>query len=208
MKKGAQTPSKDRLAKSGKIKHSPSTASSVSGLVGSLTAGVGTGVPGPSPSSFDPTDGLIPVYTPPPWSDWSDYDISQEKWTLKHPFEDPDGAVELPRSLRPLTASFKRPVEFVHSLPTDEAPPAFYTVLPTHATQPPAPVVVLSNSSHPEFYTSTSNNSVTASSALMFNVATSALSGSAAIIPARDPNSGGQPLEPMPGGYMIDGQQG
>ncbi|KAL5034688.1 hypothetical protein BDV3_004205 [Batrachochytrium dendrobatidis] len=47
------------------------------------------------------------------WPEWSDVEVSAEKWSTKHAFEDPDGLVWLPRSLRKLVDSVKRPNEMV-----------------------------------------------------------------------------------------------
>ncbi|KAI9208034.1 uncharacterized protein BJ171DRAFT_636543, partial [Polychytrium aggregatum] len=47
------------------------------------------------------------------WPEWSDSEVNSEKWSTKHVFEDPEGLLCLPRSLRPLLDSYKRPIEFI-----------------------------------------------------------------------------------------------
>lgn len=66
-----------------------------------------------SPSELPTNDAIII------WPEWSEADIQAEKWALKQPFEDPDGFVLLPKSLRDLLQSFKRPTEL---LPESQQP--------------------------------------------------------------------------------------
>jgi hypothetical protein len=54
------------------------------------------------------------------WSEFSEIDVSSEKWDVKSKekgkgalFEDPDGMVELPRSLSEEIETWKRPSEFI-----------------------------------------------------------------------------------------------
>lgn len=42
------------------------------------------------------------------WPEWLDSEVASEKWSTKHVFEDPDGLVILPRSLRQNLETYKR----------------------------------------------------------------------------------------------------
>ncbi|KAH6594261.1 hypothetical protein BASA50_006733 [Batrachochytrium salamandrivorans] len=47
------------------------------------------------------------------WPEWSDSEVAAEKWNTKHIFEDSEGQVWLPRSLRKLVDATKRPNEMM-----------------------------------------------------------------------------------------------
>jgi hypothetical protein len=99
MKKSVNVLSKDRLTKSGKQKRAPS------GNVASA-----------SPSTAVPTVPDFQDISESPficWAEWSDQEVFSEKWNTKHVFEDPDGFIQLPRSLRGLIDAYKRPVEIL-----------------------------------------------------------------------------------------------
>ncbi|KAJ3104288.1 hypothetical protein HDU97_009364 [Phlyctochytrium planicorne] len=135
---------KDRLAKSGNPKKRTPSSGGVATPTSSLHPGPQTpttqnlsgagGVPGPS----GPEDTEIPIVI---WPEWSDAEIASEKWATKHAFEDPEGPILLPRSIRGFFEGFKRPVELtvdstapiaVQPLPfLDEA---FYSQAPTSAS--------------------------------------------------------------------------
>ncbi|KAI9014739.1 hypothetical protein BC832DRAFT_618467 [Gaertneriomyces semiglobifer] len=103
MKKAGST-SKDRLSvKSGNPKkRSPST----SGIhpAGGAPANVGAGPNG----SDDSQDAPVVI-----WPEWSDAEIATEKWAVKHVFEDPEGVVSLPKSLRSSVEGYKRALELI-----------------------------------------------------------------------------------------------
>ncbi|KAJ1560372.1 hypothetical protein HK405_007342, partial [Cladochytrium tenue] len=54
-------------------------------------------------------DADVPVVI---WPEWNDAELAAEKWAAKHAFEDPEGAVVLPRSLRAACEGFRRAGEF------------------------------------------------------------------------------------------------
>ena len=58
------------------------------------------------PTNDDAAEPLVII-----WPEWSDVEINSEKWTTKHVFEDPEGPVLLPRSIRSQLEGFKRPAE-------------------------------------------------------------------------------------------------
>lgn len=58
------------------------------------------------------------------WPEWSDAEVMAEKWTTKHIFEDGEGAILLPRSLRPMFEGYKRPVELSTDIPVGLTSPA------------------------------------------------------------------------------------
>jgi hypothetical protein len=51
------------------------------------------------------------------WPEWVDSEVLSEKWNTKHVFEDPEGLLILPRSLRPCLDGFKRLVELSEVVP-------------------------------------------------------------------------------------------
>jgi hypothetical protein len=57
------------------------------------------------------------------WPEWVDSEVLSEKWNTKHVFEDPDGLVILPRSLRPCADGFKRLVELSEAVPIGMSAP-------------------------------------------------------------------------------------
>ncbi|KAJ3050553.1 hypothetical protein HK097_008499, partial [Rhizophlyctis rosea] len=104
--KKAGSSSKDRLAKSGNPKK---RTPSGTGLPSSSTGGT-TSTNGTSSSSAAAAEEDPPVVI---WPEWSDAEIAAKEFTTKHPFEDPEGLGWLPRSLRGLVDTYKRPGEFV-----------------------------------------------------------------------------------------------
>jgi hypothetical protein len=57
------------------------------------------------------------------WPEWVDSEVQSEKWNTKHVFEDPDGQIILPRSLRQCHEGFKRLVELSDILPIGMSAP-------------------------------------------------------------------------------------
>ncbi|KAJ3145718.1 hypothetical protein HDU89_006953 [Geranomyces variabilis] len=107
--KKAGSSSKDRLAaKSGNAKK---RASSAGGGQQANPGGPQTGAGGASGGSSVPVieeaqDSPVVI-----WPEWSDAEIAAEKWAGKHVFEDPEGLAWLPRSLRGMVDTHKRPSE-------------------------------------------------------------------------------------------------
>ena len=60
----------------------------------------------------DPSDTLLDQ-TVVIWPEWSEAEVATEKWSSKHAFEDPEGLVVLPKSLRHLAEGVKRASELV-----------------------------------------------------------------------------------------------
>ncbi|KAJ3400667.1 hypothetical protein HDV05_000983, partial [Chytridiales sp. JEL 0842] len=103
--------SKDRLAKSGNPKkRTPSGGANATGA-----SPLSATLPSSSPSSSNPQGGGIDDVDPPTviWPEWNDAEIAAEKWATKHTFEDPEGPLCLPKSLRGYVDAFKRPTEMV-----------------------------------------------------------------------------------------------
>ncbi|KAJ3161058.1 hypothetical protein HDU86_007677 [Geranomyces michiganensis] len=107
--KKAGSSSKDRLAaKSGNAKKRASSAgggqqpNSGGPQTGAGGAGSGNNVPVIEEAQDSPV--VI-------WPEWSDAEIAAEKWAGKHVFEDPEGLAWLPRSLRGMVDTHKRPSE-------------------------------------------------------------------------------------------------
>jgi len=98
MKKTAVSSSKATVSKSSQKKRTPSGGE---GNVGSqVTTGIHQEVENPDTSFAS-------------WPVWNEQEVASEKWITKHAFEDPDGAVTLPRKLRSKVDSWKRPIEFI-----------------------------------------------------------------------------------------------
>ncbi|KAJ3017440.1 hypothetical protein HKX48_003542 [Thoreauomyces humboldtii] len=106
--KKAGSSSKDRLAKSGNAKKRTSSAGGgqQANSGGPQAAGGGTGGGASSALIEEAQDAPVVI-----WPEWSDAEVAAEKWAGKHVFEDPEGLVWLPRSLRGLVDSHKRPSE-------------------------------------------------------------------------------------------------
>ncbi|KAI8919009.1 hypothetical protein DFJ77DRAFT_259325 [Powellomyces hirtus] len=105
--KKAGSSSKDRLAKSGSTKKRASSAGGQQANAGGGTGGAGgAGAGGLVPAVEESQDPPIVI-----WPEWSDAEIAAEKWAGKHVFEDPEGLAWLPRSLRGMVDSYKRPSE-------------------------------------------------------------------------------------------------
>ncbi|KAI8853937.1 hypothetical protein BC829DRAFT_439713 [Chytridium lagenaria] len=75
------------------------------------------------------------------WPEWNDAEIASEKWATKHAFEDPEGPILLPKSIRPCFEGFKRPVELalegtvpVAVQPLSFLDEAFFSLAPTSAS--------------------------------------------------------------------------
>jgi hypothetical protein len=116
MKKAATTNSKDRLAKSGNPKkRTPSGGPG--GNAGTPTSALQPSPTAASNNSNSPlslgTGGLIEEVDPPIviWPEWNDAEIASEKWVTKHVFEDPEGSLFLPKSVRHCVESLKRLVD-------------------------------------------------------------------------------------------------
>jgi hypothetical protein len=96
MKNTPTSSSKDRLSKSGGTKK--------------RGAGPGTGLQTTFAEPQGSHDGLIDAVASFP--EWSEQEVLQEKWAVKHTFEDTDG-VRLPRTLEDFMVSYKRASEYM-----------------------------------------------------------------------------------------------
>ncbi|KAJ3113426.1 hypothetical protein HDU96_003399 [Phlyctochytrium bullatum] len=145
VKAAANIAAKDRLAKSGNPKKRTPSSGGVATPTSALHPGpqtpltqIPSGAGGALNQAGTGDDAEIPVVI---WPEWNDAEISSEKWATKHAFEDPEGPVLLPKSLRHLLEGYKRPVELategtvpVAIQPLSFMDEAFFTLAPTSAS--------------------------------------------------------------------------
>uniref|UniRef100_A0A3P8URJ8 Androglobin n=1 Tax=Cynoglossus semilaevis TaxID=244447 RepID=A0A3P8URJ8_CYNSE len=68
-----------------------------------------------SSSSKVSVSGALQKCRPPIWPEWNEAELNKEKWDIKPYFEDPEGRIPLPPSLK--VHSWKRPTEFIGKTP-------------------------------------------------------------------------------------------
>ncbi|KAJ3217012.1 hypothetical protein HDU67_008657 [Dinochytrium kinnereticum] len=133
---------KDRMAKSGNPKKRTPSSGGVATPTSALHPGPQTpttqNASGNAVIGVSSEDAEIPIVI---WPEWSDSEIASEKWATKHAFEDPEGPIILPRSIRPCFEGFKRPVELalegtvpVAVQPLSFLDEAFFSLAPTSAS--------------------------------------------------------------------------